>query len=205
MRLLTAVSLVRVQQGEPQNSISSWNAVFLFHFNPWTERGMKCRNKVLHDNAANIVTLTRIVRYDRWHANCIQRVKWVQYLTAYRIYALRHHTQLMFCRSCNSTIGLFEWLLLLSQFVLAALLRDSSRWDGLLWGTPSQTGLPAACCSCSRLQTCSFPAKSRHWLQFLFTMPVPVSLLWQQRFGKRWWPSWRLPEIQTGMQAAVDA
>ena len=22
---------------------------------------------------------------------------------------------------------------------------------------------------------------------------------------KRWWPSWRLPEIQTGMQAAVDA
>ena len=91
------------------------------------------------------------------------------------------------------------------QFVLAALLRDSSRWDGLLWDTPSQTGLPAACCSCSRLQTCSFPAKSRHWLQLLFAMPVPVSLLWQQRFGKRWWPSWRLPEIQTGMQAAVDA
>ena len=45
----------------------------------------------------------------------------------------------------------------------------------------------------------------RHWLQLLFAMPVPVSLLWQQRFGKRWWPSWRLPEIQTGMQAAVDA
>ena len=139
------------------------------------------------------------------HANCIQRVKRVRYLTAYRIYALRHHTQLMFCRSSNSTIGLFGWLLLLSQFVLAALLRDLSRWDGLLWGTPSQTGLPAACCSCSRLQTCSFPAKSRHWLQLLFAMPVPVSLLWQQRFGKRWWPSWRLPEIQTGMQAAVDA
>ena len=47
------------------------------------------------------------------HANCIQRVKRVRYLTAYRIYALRHNTQLMFCRSCNSTIGLFEWLLLL--------------------------------------------------------------------------------------------
>ena len=65
--------------------------------------------------------------------------------------------------------------------------------------------ITGCCCSCSRLQTCSFPAKSRHWLQLLFAMPVPVSLLWQQRFGKRWWPSWRLPEIQTGIQAAVDA